>query len=69
MNCSSAQPYPNAMPETPEALNARLLTRIVRQDRRIVALEVQLERHQTGRLAKLLAEIVRGLSQPMLLVL
>ena len=45
------------MPETPEALNARLLARIVRQDRRIVALEVQLERHQTGRLAKLLAEI------------
>ena len=57
MNCSSAQPYPNAMPETPEALNARLLTRIVRQDRRIVALEVQLAQHQTGRLAKRMAEI------------
>ena len=45
------------MPDTHEALNARLLARIVRQDKRIVALEVQLERHQTGRLAKLLAEI------------
>ena len=45
------------MAETPEALNAELLTRIVDLEQRIVALQAELAQHQCGHVAALLAAI------------
>ena len=45
------------MPDTPEALNAELLTRIVELEQRIVALQAELAQHQGGRSATLPAAI------------
>ena len=50
------------MPDTPEALNAELLARIVQLEWQIVALEAELAQHHGGRAATLLAAITTNAS-------
>ena len=50
------------MAETPEALNAELLARIVDLEQRIVALQAELAQHHGGRTAALLAAIMTNAS-------
>ena len=50
------------MAETPEALNAELLARIVELEQRIVGLQAALAQHRGGRAAALLAAITTNAS-------
>ena len=50
------------MADTPEALNAELLTYIVQLERQTVALQAELAQHQGGRDATLLAAITTDAS-------
>ena len=50
------------MAETPEALNAELLARIVGLEQRIVDLQAELAQHRGGRAASLLATITANAS-------